>query len=88
VVNNCPDAKWMHTGAAQRAIQKLIDPCAGVPGGRANFLATLIPGGQVELASPSGDPDEGVVPTCVLKDQSLRHQVFLKHPCSFDVALE
>jgi len=88
VVRDCPDAKWMHTRAAQRSIQKLIDPCIAVPGGKAHFSATLVPGGRLSLASPSGNADEGIVPTCVLKDQNLRHQVFLKHPCSFDVVLE
>lgn len=88
VVQDCPDAKWMHTRAAQRAIQKVIDPCIAVPGGKAHFSAALVPGGRVELASPSGDPDRGVVPTCVLKDQNLRHQVFLKHRCAFDIVLE
>lgn len=88
VVSDCPDAKWMHTMAAHRSIQKIIDPCMSVPGGKAHFSATLVPGGRIELASPSGNPDEGVVPTCVLKNQTLRHQVFLKNRCSFDVVLE
>jgi len=88
VVSDCPDAKWMHTRAAHKAIQKVIDPCIAVPGGKAHFSASLLPGGRVELASPSGDPDQGIVPTCVLKGQNLRHQVFLKHPCAFDVVLE
>jgi hypothetical protein len=88
VVSDCVDAKWMHTVAAHRSIQKIIDPCMSVPGGRAHFSATLLPGGRIELASPSGNPDEGVVPTCVLKNQTLRHQVFLKNRCSFDVILE
>jgi hypothetical protein len=88
VVRDCPDAKWMHTGAAHKAIQKVIDPCIVVPGGKAHFSASLLPGGRIELASPTGDPDQGVVPTCVLKNQNLRHQVFLKHACAFDVVLE
>ena len=89
VVTDCPDAKWMQTRVAQRAIQKLVDPCIAVPGGKAHFSARLRPGGRIELASPSGDPDEGVVPTCVLKElQTLRHHVYLKHACVFDVTLE
>ena len=89
VVTDCPDAKWMQTRVAQRSIQKLVDPCVAIPGGKAHFSARLRPGGRIELTSPSGDADEGVVPTCVLKElQTLRHHVFLKHPCVFDVTLE
>lgn len=87
VVNACPDAKRMNTRAAQLAIHKLVDPCAGVPGGKASFMAKLLPGGAIELASPEGDPQEGLVPTCVLKNK-LRHHVLLRKPCTFNVVLE
>ncbi len=87
VVARCPDAKTMNNRAAQSAIHRLVDPCAAVPGGKAHFSATLLPGGRIELASPSGDPAEGVVPTCVLRN-NLLHQVYLKKPCTFDVQLE
>ena len=51
--------------------------------------ATLLPGGRVELASPSGDPTEGVVPTCLVQNVSqLKHKLRLKKPCKFDVKLE
>jgi len=87
VVARCPDAKTMNNRAAQNTIHRLVDPCAGVPGGKAHFSATLLPGGRIELASPAGDPAEGVVPTCVLR-HNLLHQVYLKKPCTFDVQLE
>jgi hypothetical protein len=87
VVAECPDAKTMNNRTAQAAIHRLVDPCAMVPGGKAHFAATLLPGGRIELAAPSGDPAEGVVPTCVLR-HNLLHKVFLKKPCKFDVQLE
>ena len=87
VVAECPDAKTMNNRAAQATIHRLVDPCAMVPGGKAHFAATLLPGGRIELAAPSGDPAEGVVPTCVLR-HNLLHKVFLKKPCKFDVQLE
>jgi len=49
----------------------------------------LLPDGQVELASPSGDPNEGIVPTCVMqKQQQLKHKLKLTKACKFDVKLE
>ncbi|MRG97315.1 hypothetical protein [Polyangium spumosum] len=87
VVESCPDAKTMNAKAAHASIRKLVEPCSKIPGGAAHFSTTLMPGGRVVLASPSGNPDEGVVPTCVLSNQ-LTHRVFLRKPCKFDVKLE
>lgn len=87
VVSVCPDGKRMSAKAAAGALQKLVQPCASVPGGRAHFAATLLPGGKIELAAPDGNTAEGVVPTCVLRN-ALRHNVLLKSPCRFDVQLE
>jgi len=87
VVSQCPDQGRMNARLAQSAIRKLVEPCAGVPGGKAHFSAKLLPGGDIELASPEGDAAEGVVPTCVLKNR-LRHKVLLKKACVFDVKLE
>jgi hypothetical protein len=86
VLGECEDSKTMNTRAAREAIRKLVDPCAAVPGGRAHFAATLLPDGRVRLAAPSGDPADGVVPTCVLENR-LQHKVLLRHPCKFDVQL-
>jgi len=87
VVEACPDAKSMNAKAAHTAIVKLVERCNKVPGGAAHFSATLMPGGRIKLASPSGDQAEGVVPTCVLSNQ-LTHRVLLKSECKFDVKLE
>jgi hypothetical protein len=87
VVSACPDSKRMNARAATNAIHHLIEPCAAVPGGKAHFSATLLPGGKIELASPEGNPADGVVPTCVLRS-GLRHKVLLKSACTFDVRLE
>lgn len=87
VVDSCPDAKTMNAKSAHAAIRKLVEPCSSVPGGAAHFSTTLMPGGRVMLASPSGNPDDGVVPTCVLSNQ-LTHRVLLRKPCKFDVKLE
>lgn len=86
VVNACPDAKTMNTKVARDAIRKLVDSCSSVPGGSSRFMATLKSDGTIELASPSGDPSEGLVPTCVLRHR-LTHQVMLKNACKFDVQL-
>ena len=87
VVGACPDSKHMNARAATSAINHLIEPCATVPGGKAHFSATLLPGGKIELASPSGSAADGVVPTCVLQG-GLHHKVKLMHACTFDVQLE
>jgi hypothetical protein len=87
VVGACPDSKRMNTRAGSNAINRLVEPCVAVPGGRAHFSATLLPGGKIELASPEGNTADGVVPTCVLHS-GLRHKVQLRSPCTFDVQLE
>jgi hypothetical protein len=87
VVSACPDSKRMNTRDGSNAINRLVEPCVAVPGGRAHFSATLLPGGKIELASPEGNTADGVVPTCVLHS-GLRHKVQLRSPCTFDVQLE
>lgn len=89
MVEACPDSKRIDPKAANREIDELVGPCKKVPGGAAHFSATLIPGGRVELASPSGDPTLGVVPTCLLQNQGqLKHKLRLTQRCKFDVKLE
>ncbi len=87
VVGQCPDAKTMNARAAETTMRKLVQPCDKVPGSKSDFRATLVPGGRIVLASPSGNSDEGWVPTCVLR-HGLTHNVALKEPCAFDVHLE
>jgi hypothetical protein len=86
-INACPDATKMDSRAANAAMRKMVEPCGKVPGQAARFQATLVPGGRIELASPTGDRAEGVVPLCVLKNK-LTHPVVLKERCTFDVQLE
>lgn len=89
VVEACPDSKNLDAKLANREIDELVGPCKKVPGGSAHFSATLLPGGRVELASPSGDPTEGVVPTCLVQQLAqLKHKLKLTKACKFDVKLE
>jgi hypothetical protein len=85
----CPEQKRISNQQATREIEELVGPCTKVPGGAAHFSATLLPGGRIELASPSGDRDDGIVPTCVLQQANqLRHRLRLTKACKFDVKLE
>lgn len=86
-IGSCPDSKAGNAKQMEAAVRKLVDPCTKVPGGAAHFSATFLPNGRIELASPSGDASEGVVPTCVLTNQ-LKHAIVLHQPCRFDVVLE
>jgi hypothetical protein len=89
IVDACPESRKLDSKLATKEIDELVGPCKKVPGGAAHFSATLLPGGQVELAAPSGDTSEGVVPTCLLQQQKqLRHKLKIKTPCKFDVRLE
>ena len=89
VFDACPSSKQLNPKLAKKEIEELIGPCTTVPGGAAHFSATLLPGGRVELASPSGDPAMGVVPTCLMQTQKqLKHRLRLAKPCKFDVKLE
>ena len=87
VIAACPDARKMNAKAAADTIDHLVEPCAQVPGGKAHFSATLLPGGKIELASPEGKVAEGMVPTCALS-HGLTHKLLLSKPCTFDVQLE
>ena len=89
IMDACPEAAKLNTKQASKEIAELVSPCTKIPGGAAHFSATLLPGGRVELGSPSGNSAEGVVPTCVLQSQSqLKHRLKLKAACRFDVKLE
>jgi len=87
VFTDCPDSTHLGAGRAQATINKLVDGCTSVPGGSARFVATLKPGGAIEIAAPSGSKDEGVVPICVLKNH-LRHHLWVRHPCSMEVRIQ
>jgi len=89
VIDACPDSHRINSKQANREIDAPAGPCKKVPGGAAPFSAPLQPSGSVELASPAGDPADGVVPTCVIQQQKqIRHRLRLTQPCKFDVKLE
>jgi len=89
IVEACPDSRQLDAKLANREIDELVGPCKKVPGGAAHFSATLMPGGRVELASPSGDPTEGIIPTCLVQSAGqLKHKLRLARACKFDVKLE
>ena len=87
VATSCPQVTQFNAKQAENAIRKLVEPCARIPSGVARFTATMLPGGQIQLGSPEGDPVEGTVPTCVTKNV-LTHKVFLRKACVFQVELE
>jgi hypothetical protein len=66
-------------------MDQLIEGCTVVPGGRAQFEATLEPGGRIQITAAAGQPD--IVPICILK-HSLQHKVPLTKPCRLDVKIE
>ena len=89
VVDACPQSKQLDPKRAGKEIEELIGPCTKIPGGSAHFSAILLPGGRVELASPAGGPQLGVVPTCLIQTQAqLRHKLPLVKSCRFDITLE
>ena len=87
VIEDCPDAKKMDAKAAEAAMRKLIEPCHTINAPAADFLATLVPGGRIEITSRGKDSAEGVIPICVVKNR-LTHSVALKQRCTFNVKLE
>jgi hypothetical protein len=87
VVEDCPEAKKMDAKAVEAAMRKLTEPCHDVNVPAAEFLATLVPGGHIELASRGKESAEGVVPMCVVRNR-LTHSVALKQRCTFLVKFE
>jgi hypothetical protein len=77
----------MDAKAAEAAMRRLTEPCHAVNAPAADFLATLVPGGHIEIASRGKEGAEGVVPVCVVKNR-LTHSVALKQRCTFSVKLE
>jgi hypothetical protein len=85
LANGCKVAGANNARLAEKAMNQLTEGCTSVPGGKAEFEATLEPGGRISISAVSGQPD--VVPICVLK-HSLQHSVPLTQPCRLDVKLE
>lgn len=85
LANGCKVAGAANARLAEKAMNQLTEGCTSVPGGKAEFEATLQPGGRVAINAVPGQPD--VVPICVLK-HSLQHSVPLTEPCRLTVKLE
>jgi hypothetical protein len=85
LTNDCQSLGSPGAKLAEGAMYQLVEGCAAVPGGTAQFEATLQPGGHIEIAAAPGQPD--VVPICILK-HSLLHHVPLVKPCRLDVRIE
>ncbi len=84
LTNDCKAFGAANARLAEKAMYQLTDGCTSVPGGKAEFEATLQPGGRISISAVAGQPD--VVPICVLK-HSLQHSVPLSQPCRLDVKL-
>jgi hypothetical protein len=85
LTNGCQSLGATKAKLAEKAMYQLVEGCDSVPGGVAQFEATLQPGGRIDIAVAPGQPD--VVPTCILK-HSLLHHVPLVKPCPLDVRIE
>jgi hypothetical protein len=85
LANECRSLGPPNAQLAERAMYDLVEGCTSVPGGTAQFVATLEPGGRIAISAAPGRPD--VVPICVLK-HVLVHKVALSKPCQLDVKLE
>jgi hypothetical protein len=84
LANGCQHLGHENARLAEQAMYQLVEGCSSVPGGSAEFEATLEPGGRIEIAAAPGQPD--VVPICILK-HSLQHKVALTKPCRLDVKI-
>jgi hypothetical protein len=85
LTNGCQALGPANARLAEKAMYQLIEGCSSVPGGKAQFEATLQPGGRIQIGGVPGQPD--VVPICVLK-HALEHKVPLTQPCRLDVKIE
>jgi hypothetical protein len=84
LANGCHALGHENARLAERAMYQLVEGCSSVPGGSAEFEATLEPGGRIDIAAAPGQPD--VVPICILK-HSLQHKVALTKPCRLEVKI-
>lgn len=84
IFTDCGTVANMNAKLAAMTMRQLVEACSEVPGGTAQFSATLLPGGRIELATPDGGV--GVVPVCVLHHE-LKHQVIVQKPCTMQVQM-
>jgi hypothetical protein len=85
LTNRCQELGRARAKLAETAMYQLVEACKSVPGGSAQFEATLQPGGRIDITAAPGQPD--VVPVCILK-HSLMHKVPLAKPCRLEVKIE
>jgi hypothetical protein len=81
---DCGIVSNMNARVAQKTMRQLVEACNEVPGGAAEFTATLLVDGRIELAANDGGL--GTVPICVLHHE-LKHKVVVKKPCTMQVKL-
>jgi hypothetical protein len=82
---DCPAVSDMNAKLAERTMRRLVEACDSVPSGKAQFVATLVPGGRIEISAVDGT--EQTVPICVLTHQ-LQHQVRVKQACKMQIQME
>ncbi len=82
---DCPAVSDMNARLAERTMRRLVEGCDTVPKGKAQFIATLVPGGRIEISAAEGADD--TLPICVLKHQ-LQHQVQVKKACKMQIQME
>jgi len=81
---DCGVVSNMNAKLAQKTMRQLVEACTEVPGGIAQFSATLLVDGRIELAAADGGV--GTVPTCVLHHE-LKHKVVVRKPCTMQVQI-
>jgi len=81
---DCGVVSNMNAQVAQKTMRQLVEACNEVPGGTAQFTATLLVDGRIELATNDGGT--GTVPICVLRHE-LKHKVVVKKPCIMQVKM-
>lgn len=82
---DCTAVSNYSASKAEKTMRRLVEGCDSIPGGQAEFIATLQPGGRIELGAVEGTA--GTVPICVLKHQ-LTHQVQVRKACKMHVQME
>lgn len=85
LANECANLGKVNGKLAEDAMNRLVEGCTAIPGGSIRFVATLQPGGRIEIAPVEGQP--ATVPICVLKHE-LKHKVALQKACKLEVKLE
>jgi hypothetical protein len=81
---DCGVVSNMNSKLAQKTMRQLVEACNEVPGGVAQFSATLLVDGRIELSASDGGL--GTVPICVLHHE-LKHKVVVKKPCTMQVQM-